>query len=757
MSSSSRILEVLFWPAIQLLNRLRYAWKFILIGVILLAPLLFLLRLQVRVTTEQSEFNNKERYGIVYINATKEMLHAIQRHRVYAVAVAAGDASFKPSVSKSTSDVDAQIPVIDKVDKDLTSELQTAEKWGQVKAAWGRLKASTATSTAEVDAAHDEVTGLLVSLILDDAGNNSNLILDPDLDSYWLMDLWVIKMPALGQSISSIATTSMKEAAEGEARTDKALDLAGQLKIMNSTASDMVNVDMKTAIKESTNPKFGQSPTLVRNLDAPSKAYLEQLTGFSDNITAQVVKPSAAVGKGPVAIQVRAITDLSIRALKANYDLYEKIGPELDWLCKKRVDNYNFQRLSGLVAAGFAGLLLTYIFVGFFLQVRKSTIALGEATTRMIAGTTERFMTDARDELGGIVGAYNQINDALVASRTLQERVARENQDLQDNILDLLRVVADASDGDLTVRAKVTEGALGNVADAFNALLESLQNLVGQIKEQFQKTNDAVGEISDSSSQMARGATEQASEIAAASQLIDKLSNDVMRVTSTAKSAAEAATKTEVSAAEGAKSVQDVINGMGTLRSNVQAGAKKMKNLGDRSMEITSIVATIARISEQTNMLALNAAIEAARAGEHGRGFSVVAEEVRKLAERTAGATQEIEKLVKAIQQETNETISAIEQQTQFVEQESALVAQAGQSLGNIRSMSTESASLVVDITTVAKKQAEGTTTVVKTMEQILAISSATQEGAQNAMATIENLRALSSQLTDSISRFRLS
>ena len=107
------------------------------------------------------------------------------------------------------------------------------------------------------------------------------------------------------------------------------------------------------------------------------------------------------------------------------------------------------------------------------------------------------------------------------------------------------------------------------------------------------------------------------------------------------------------------------MRGMDALRANVQAGAKKIKNLGDRSMEITSIVGTIARISEQTNMLALNAAIEAARAGEHGRGFSVVADEVRQLAERTAAATQEIESLVRAIQTETNESVDAIEQQTE--------------------------------------------------------------------------------------------
>src|SRR3982751_5872904 len=186
------------------------------------------------------------------------------------------------------------------------------------------------------------------------------------------------------------------------------------------------------------------------------------------------------------------------------------------------------------------------------------------------------------------------------------------------------------------------------------------------------------------------------------------MNDEITMVSVQARSAADAAKRTEVSAEEGSDAVQNVIAGMTTLRANVQAGAKKMKNLGDRSMEITGIVGTINRISEQTNMLALNAAIEAARAGEHGRGFSIVAEEVRKLAERTAAATQEIDKLVKAIHSETTETVQAIEQQTQFVEQESALVGKAGESLSKIRQVSTESAGLVSDISAVALEQVKG-------------------------------------------------
>jgi twitching motility protein PilJ len=252
------------------------------------------------------------------------------------------------------------------------------------------------------------------------------------------------------------------------------------------------------------------------------------------------------------------------------------------------------------------------------------------------------------------------------------------------------------------------------------------------------------------------GAVNQTKELEAATTLVQRLSAEIEKVNETARRAADSAKKTEESAAQGEEAVQNVVSGMSSLRSNVQAGAKKMKNLGDRSMEITGIVGMISRISEQTNMLALNAAIEAARAGEQGRGFSVVAEEVRKLAERTASATQEIDKLVKAIHVETSETVNAIEQQTQVVEQESTLVGQAGDTLHRIRKVSSESASFVVDISGIARKQVEGTSTVVKTIGQISEIAKQTQNGADSTVATVAQLAALSQQLRESMAKFKV-
>jgi methyl-accepting chemotaxis protein len=406
----------------------------------------------------------------------------------------------------------------------------------------------------------------------------------------------------------------------------------------------------------------------------------------------------------------------------------------------------------GLLGVG----LTLYAFIGFYLSVKTSTSALADATGKMIAGTQQVFKLDARDELGRVVDDFNRINTALVEARTLRQRVEQDNTELQENIMDLLQVVSDASDGDLSVRAKVSAGALGNVADAFNNLLESQRVLIGEILEQLRLTNDTVISITRTSKDMATGATQQTQEILGAVTSVQAMSAEIQRVSANARTAAEAAKRTQESALEGARGVQSVVNGMASLRASVQAGAKKMKSLGDRSMEITGIVATINRISEQTNMLALNAAIEAARAGEHGRGFSIVAESVRRLAERTATATREIDKLVKSIHTETMETAKAIEDQTHIVEQESALVGKAGESLAKISEVSTESAGLVAEISDVAQKQVGGATAVVTTMGQISSIARKTQTEAQGAAVTVEQLSTLSKQLNASISRFRL-
>jgi methyl-accepting chemotaxis protein len=737
----------LFRPAIWGLNRLRYAPKFLVLGLLVAIPFAYVTYLQYQGTTHDIQFNRYESIGVEYLTPVKGFYDAVQRHRLYSAA-ASLDATFKPQAEEAAADAERFAKAVDAVDARYGGILKTSEHWKVARDAWTRAAGAHA-SAADADKAHEDATLAANDLIVNYAANYSNLILDPDLDSYYLMDAYIAKLPTLGANVTRAATTALLT----PAGNDRTIELAGLLKLVASAMGDLESTNMATAFKETAN--FGKSPTLVPQLSAPLADSKKTVAGFNEMVRQKhLVASDAAPGLSAASLKDTVTQTAATVAALDGFDA--RIGPELRWLADRRVDAYHRAQTNALAAAMLAGLLLIYLFVGFFLAVRGSVEAMAAATKRMIAGTSEQFDLGTSDELGQIAASYNEINDALVEVRALRKKVQDEADALQANIMDLLQVVSTASDGDLTSRASMSTGALGNVADAFNQLMESMQELIGDVHQQVKGTQEAIEQISHASQLMVHGAAEQTREINSARLMTENMSVRIGEVASTASNAALAAKRTEDSAAEGARAVENVIDGMDSLRSNVQAGAKKMKNLGDRSMEITGIVGTINRISEQTNMLALNAAIEAARAGEHGRGFSVVAEEVRKLAERTAAATQEIEKLVKVIHAETNETIHAIEQQTQVVEQESQIVGTAGEQLKRIREMSTESALIVVDITNVANQQMASTKQVVQTMTQISGIAAATQTGAQGTVETVGRLLALSGRLSAAVGRFKV-
>ena len=756
-------LRFIHLPMMWLLGKMRYAAKFTVIAIVLLLPQFWVGYLQYKAATVSIEFNSGERVGMVYMAPLHDYIAAQQRHWVLSVARASGYKEFAAAEAGAANEVALLEKRVDAADAEIGTQLKTHERWKEAKVAWAKaMQASAGNGAAEIDKAHTDATGITSDLIVNFVANFSNLILDPDLDSYWLMDMAVAKEPTLGNLLAQQTTTSL--VATGEP-SERLLALAGYVSAAAQNISDTETIDLKTAIEQTKN--FGNSRSLpdllpiFAGLKKDTTALGETVKTVYLPLAATAVATNVARPKGWVpppqpdgAILVRQ----SLAALKSLDSLYDRVNPELDALCAIRVAKYRSDRTWGVWLMVIATLLHFYVFAAFYFGMKDSVDRLGAVTLRMIRGTTEKFRAaGARDEMSDLIENYNHINEALVESRQLKERTEDENRVLQSNIIGLLGVVSEASDGNLTARAQISAGALGNVADAFNVLLESLQRVLADVVTQINQTNTSVGQISIASKAMENGATIQANEVQTATRVIERISSESERVSENALRAAEAAKRTEESAAEGSQVVESVIQGMGRIRQTAQAGAKKVKALGDRSMEITSIVSTISRISEQTNMLALNAAIEAARAGEYGRGFSVVAEEVRKLAERTANATQEIDRLVKAIIAETSETVEVIEHQALVVEEQSQSVSRAGDSLLRIRTVSGESAKLASEISTVALAQVEGTSQVVKTVGSVSKIATDTQKSAKAAVATIDDLIALSRQLSGAVGRFKVS
>ncbi|MBS1192026.1 MAG: methyl-accepting chemotaxis sensory transducer [Nitrospirae bacterium] len=356
------------------------------------------------------------------------------------------------------------------------------------------------------------------------------------------------------------------------------------------------------------------------------------------------------------------------------------------------------------------------------------------------------------DELGQLGTTLNNTIDRLQG--LVQTEADRDK--MQHQVMDLLSIVSGAAEGDLTVKAEVTADALGSVADAFNLMINGLTALVSQASNVAHEIQSSTGDILQASERMRRGAEQQTAQIQGASGAVNEMSHTIQRMAENAEAATQASLKATQAAVKGGSSVAETIKGMQRIRAAVQTTGKKIKGLGERSLEIGAIIEVINEIATQTNLLALNAAIEAARAGEQGKGFAVVADEVRKLAERAARATKDITSLIKGIQVETSEAVTVMEEGTREVEEGTKLADQAGAALREIEQIVKQTSGLVTDITNSAANQVKVSESVVTSMDSISKLTQDTTKGVQDTVETIGRLAELSKRLTDAIGRFKL-
>ncbi|MCS6995517.1 MAG: methyl-accepting chemotaxis protein [Casimicrobiaceae bacterium] len=332
----------------------------------------------------------------------------------------------------------------------------------------------------------------------------------------------------------------------------------------------------------------------------------------------------------------------------------------------------------------------------------------------------------------------------------------RENQRNQEAILRLLNEMGTLADGDLTVRASVTEDVTGAIADSINFTVEELRKLVLGINATTANVASATQSAQALSQRLYQASQRQSEEIQRASARVLQMAQSISEVSNAATQGAAVAQQSLAAAQRGVAAVQNQIAGMNEIRAQIQESAKRIKRLGESSQEIGEIVELISDITEQTNVLALNAAIQAASAGEAGRGFTVVAEEVQRLAERSAQATRQIEALVRTIQTDTQDAVSAMERTTQGVVEGTRLSDAAGQALEEIARVSQELAEIVHNISNQAQSQAASVTEVTRGMQDILAVTEETARGTQQSNKAIEELARLAQSLRMSVAGFKV-
>ncbi|MCT7988149.1 methyl-accepting chemotaxis protein [Laspinema olomoucense] len=386
------------------------------------------------------------------------------------------------------------------------------------------------------------------------------------------------------------------------------------------------------------------------------------------------------------------------------------------------------------------------------LQAQFDTMSQGNLSARATVYT--------EDEFGQLSAKFNQMGRIIYTTTSEAQRKAEEQEqskeDLQRQVIRLLDDVEGAARGDLTVQAEVTADVLGAVADSFNLTIQNLREIVLQVKLAARQVTKGATDSESFARSLSTDALRQAEELAATLNSVQVMTDLIQRVADNAREAEEVAKSASATAKKGGEAVEQTVAGILEVRETVAETTRKVKRLAESTQEISKIVALIATIAGRTNLLALNASIEAARAGEAGRGFAIVADEVRQLADRSAKALKEIEQIVMQIQSETGGVMVAMEEGTQQVIEGTKRAEQAKRALENIIQVTNRIDVLVRSITADTVEQSQTSRSVAQVMQAVELTAQETSQEAQRVSGSLQNLVGVARDLLTSVERFRV-
>ncbi len=543
------------------------------------------------------------------------------------------------------------------------------------------------------------------------------------------------------------------------------------LRLINRQSSDLLEIAETVS-----SLKLQQNATAAELTASGQLVMLTQRIGKSANefLTMEGVSPEAVFLLGKDLNTFKEITD---GLLKGSAEL--RLAPTSDPQVRERLEAllklYEETRtqagailgnLQGLVSAREAQASIIADSEPLRLGLQKLQSELS-ARSGVSGGQLFALLASAAFALACGAGlAYVQLLDSRqrqrlaesqkLAAESLEQDAKRVNDANQAAILRLMNELQTVAEGDLTQEATVTEDITGAIADSVNYTVEELRSLVGNVQATATRVAQTTSAVESTSTELLAASTEQLREIRETGQSVLDMAQRINQVSGQAQESAQVARASLQAAESGLQAVEDAIGGMNAIRDQIQETSKRIKRLGESSQEIGEITELISDITEQTNVLALNAAIQAASAGEAGRGFSVVAEEVQRLAERSADATRQIAALVKAIQTDTQDAVAAMERSTQGVVEGAKLSDNAGNALTEIDRVSRRLAELIEQISASASREAESANEVAGNIQHIFAVTEQTGEGTRSTALQVRELSAMAEELRQSVSRFKI-
>ena len=703
------------------MKNLKVWQKLLVVGVILMLPFgAVTWRMVSSINALGTEFARQESRGLEYYTPLLVLLNDLQEQRGLTSIWLSGDASFKARVDAKHEDVEKDVRIVDEIDQRLDGALHTRARWTELSDDIRNLASRSSNATpSESFELHSRTIEKTIAL-LTRVGDASNLTLDPDLDSYYEMNILIFQGPELSEVVAQARGLGSRIAANKGSNPDE-LDELNRLAILMGFLEKKVDDSLG---------KISQAnPTLKTQMDAESRSAVGAVHAATDRAT-KVVRSR---GRDANAAEYFDALNGSVKSL---FEMQQRGTDSLNVLLQNRISKFSWEVAATLAWAGLG--LLVVSAVGLFMA-RDMTASLRrvvDAANQIAVGdlAVQALPTSRNDEIGILAQAFDRNVQALREMAGVAERIA-------------------AGDLVVAVNARSERDVLGH---ALAKMVKRLSSLVGEVQRSGQEVNTSVNEIAGTAKQQQTTATEIAAtttQIGATSKEISATSKELVKTMNEVSLVAEQSAVLAGSGQAGVTRMEETMRHVMDAAGSINA---KLAVLNEKAGGINQVVTTITKVADQTNLLSLNAAIEAEKAGEYGRGFAVVATEIRRLADQTAVATYDIERMVKEIQSAVTAGVMGMDKFSEEVRRGMQEVQDVGNQLSQIIHQVQALAPRFEAVSEGMHAQATGAEQITESLGQLSDAAHQTVESLRQSNQVIDGLNRAAAGMRDTVSRFNV-